>query len=355
MRTHHLIAVAAVAKEAYTFSPRAVAELQRHAVLSTRSTQLLGDLVGDDAPTPVGMQISAILQGNDTAVAGTDVFQDPDVQDTSLNKCNNDTCCKWSQAVQTFKSAYTSGNGCTELARQAIRLGFHDAAAWNVSQSNGGADGSIVLNQQEASRSENRGLQQIIPQMQQWYNQFKGNGLGMADLIQMSAMTATVVCPGGPRIRAFVGRQDRGDLPPDGLIPSPLSDAKTNIALFEAKTFSATDLVALVGAHTVSQQRFVDPSKAGQAQDTTNTVWDVAFYGQVQSPQTPQGVFKFPSDLALSNNSETASTWTVFAGDQNGWNLVRIIFFLSFPLTARSSLDCQVLPLHMCSLHNTLA
>lgn len=317
MRTHHLIAIAAVAKEAHSFSPRAVAELQRYAVLSTRSTQLLGDLVGNNNLSSTGSQISAILVGSDTAVGNADVYQVPDTQDSQ--RCRDDECCKWSYAVKQFQQSF---DGCNDLARQAIRLGFHDAAAWDLTQPTGGADGSVVLNDEEAARFENKGLQDIIAQMKQWYSQLQKYDLGMADLIQMGAMTATVICPGGPRIKAFVGRDDSDDLPPEGLIPSPFAGAEANIKLFEAKSFSATDLVALVGAHTVSQQRFVDPSKAGAPQDTTNTVWDTNFYSETLSPDTPGDVFKFPSDLALSNNSATTAVWQNFAGDLNGWNQV---------------------------------
>lgn len=325
MRSHHLVAIAAIAKGAHSFSPRAVAELQRHAVLSTRSTQLLGDLVGSNNLTAAGSQISAILVGTDTAIGNTDVYQVPDTQDSQ--RCRDDECCRWSYAVRMFQQTYA---GCNDLARQAIRLGFHDAATWNISTPTGGADGSVVLNDEEAARFENKGLQDIIAQMKQWHDQLQRYDVGMADLIQMSAMTATVICPGGPRIKAFVGRDDSDDLPPEGLIPSPFAGAEANIALFEAKTFAATDLVALVGAHTVSQQQFVDPAKAGEAQDSTNTVWDTRFYSETASPDTPSNVFKFPSDLALSNNSETSTTWQVFAGDLNGWNTVCLF---SFPAT----------------------
>lgn len=325
MRTHHIIAAAAIAKGAHSFSPRAVAELQRHAVLSTRSTQLLGDLVGDNNLTATGTQVSAILTGADTAVGNTDVYQAPDTQDSQ--RCRDDECCKYSFAVKMMEQAF---QGCNDLARQAIRLGFHDAAAWNVSLANGGADGSVVLNDEEGARFENKGLQDIISQMKDWGNQLQKFDVGMADLIQLGAMSATVICPGGPRIKAFVGRNDADDLPPEGLIPSPFAGAEENIALFESKTFAATDLVALVGAHTVSEQKFVDPSQAGKTQDTTATTWDVAFYGQTQSQDTPNGVFKFPSDLSLANNSATSTVWSTFARDQNSWDTV--CFLLSLDL-----------------------
>lgn len=334
MRAHHLTAIAAAAKGVYSFSPRAVAELQRHAILSTRSTQLLGDLVGDNNLTATGFQVSAILNGTDTAVGNNDVYQVPDAQDSQ--GCKDDECCKYSYAVKMMEQAF---DGCNGLARQAIRLGFHDAAAWDSSLPNGGADGSVVLNEEESARFENSALQDIISQMKQWGAQLKQYDVSMADLIQLGAMTATVVCPGGPRIKAYMGRDDSDNLPPENLIPSPFAGAEENIALFKAKTFTATDLVALVGAHTVSQQKTVDPSRANAPQDTTDTVWDVTFYGETQSPNSPGGIVKFPSDVALSNNTETSATWTAFSKDQAGWNTV-----CSRPLTHRIQ-DCFHVPL----------
>jgi len=146
----------------------------------------------------------------------------------------------------------------------------------------------------------------------------------MADLIQVGAITATVVCPLGPRIKTFVGRKDSTKQPPHGLLPSPFQEAPELIELFAAKTFTPSDLVALVGAHTVSQQFFVDKSKAGAPQDTTDGVWDVAFYPETASSSTPRGVFKFPSDVSLSKNAVTKPTWNQFSGNggQGAWNAV---------------------------------
>jgi Peroxidase len=57
---------------------------------------------------------------------------------------------------------------CTALARGAVRLGFHDAAAWEKTLSYGGADGSMILTD-EVSRAENAGLQEIVNQMRNWF------------------------------------------------------------------------------------------------------------------------------------------------------------------------------------------
>ena len=60
---------------------------------------------------------------------------------------------------------------CNLYARGAIRLGFHDAASWRKGMSYGGADGSILLND-EILRPANFGLEEIVNQMRIWYDTF---------------------------------------------------------------------------------------------------------------------------------------------------------------------------------------
>lgn len=317
-----LLTTSVVSASPYHGSRELFADLRNTPVLATRSTALLGDLLDEASQTlsAVGAEISSVLTGILTALADGDSYTAPG--DIGSPECAADTCCKWSHIVSDIRGSFEDSGECTALARGAIRLGFHDAAAWQSSLPSGGADGSVVLNADELGRIENRGLQDIAAQTQTWFDQYKQYNVTMADLIQMNAISATAACPGGPRIKAYVGRVDNNALPPAGLIPSPFADAQTNIALFEAKTFTAADLVALIGAHTVSQQQFVDPTQAGKSQDTTDGVWDNTYYGETASPTTPDGVFKFQSDISLSNDSETSGTWQTFAKDQGAWEAV---------------------------------
>jgi len=204
---------------------------------------------------------------------------------------------------------------------------------WSTSSSFGGADGSILLSN-ELSRSENNGLQAIGTQTKTWYNNYHSFGVSMADLIQFGTKVATRLCPGGPRIRTFVGRVDNATPNPTGLLPDVNSDAPALIALFAAKTFVSNGLVALVGAHTVSQQFFVNTTLAGQSQDTTPGVWDLNFYSQTKASTTPSGVFKFHSDVSLSAYSGTTSTWQLFTTAQGAtlWPFVS-----PFGITAETS------------------
>ena len=55
----------------------------------------------------------------------------------------------------------------------------------------------------------------------------------------------------------------------DGLLPGVNDSADTLIKLFQAKTIGPHELVALLGAHTTSQQFNVDPKRAAAPQDGT--------------------------------------------------------------------------------------
>lgn len=77
-----------------------------------------------------------------------------------------------------------SAGRCNGVARQAVRMGFHDAGTWSRSTGKkGGADGSILLARECDERQENRGLLEICAQMRVWFDKYKEFGTSMADLI----------------------------------------------------------------------------------------------------------------------------------------------------------------------------
>ncbi|KAH7059123.1 ligninase H2 [Auriculariales sp. MPI-PUGE-AT-0066] len=204
--------------------------------------------------------------------------------------CAKDTCCIWHYISEDMTSKFRG--------RSAVRLGFHDAAGWSKSTApGGGADGSIILAPVEMTRPDNRGLEEIVAQMKKWYKKYKSSE-------SMGANTATVVCP---LVRGCAhlwdGRTARFRRPTK-LLPNVFSDADTLIALFKDKTIRPHGLAALLGSHTKSQQRFVNTTRA-------------------LDPRTAlQGVFKFPSDVALSKDPRTGPEMAEFAGPdgQEHWN-----------------------------------
>ncbi|KAI1374366.1 putative class II peroxidase [Hypoxylon crocopeplum] len=296
---------------AYPGMDRAMAEIQarRDFALERRSTDLLGDLLSEVALTVVGSAIKAVLQGG-SAVADSSTYTPPG--DLASDACKASVLCVWSHIVNELSETFTDSNGCTDLARGAIRQGFHDAATWDKNSAYGGADGSLLLSD-ELDRSENLGLQTIGDQTKTWYDSYKEYNITMADLIQTAAMVATVSCPGGPRIRHFVGRKDNSEGGPTGKLPLPGQDAKALIDLFSAKTFTSSDLVALIGAHTVAKQRFVDTSRTGASQDSTPAVWDTKYFSEtIQGDNST--ILIFHSDKSISNYASTKAQFSAFAG-----------------------------------------
>ncbi|TQN66069.1 Ligninase LG5 [Colletotrichum shisoi] len=292
------------------------------------SNELLGDLLtlDDSRLTPVGKNVKRLLTGFDkpeSDEAYSTSARGGNLAAKGSAACAADTCCIWRYISNDLQAAFRGSSGrCTDFARAAIRLGFHDAGGWSKSTGPlGGADGSIILSSSEMTRGENRGLEEIVAQTQVWYNQYKQFGIGMADLIQFSANVATVACPLGPRVRTFVGRKDSSAPCPDNLLPPVTGSADFLIQLFENKTIKAHGLTALIGAHTTSQQRFVDPSRAGDPQDSSPGVWDVRFYKETLG-SAPARVFKFASDVVLSRDPRISSEFQAFAGPggQSHWN-----------------------------------
>lgn len=294
---------------------------------SVTGWKLIGDLQNNGAVTDVGRNISDCLTGQVSNEAKTDGgYTPPGARGSPA--CKADTCCIWSYIAADLKPLFTNATDgtCTQYARKAIRLGFHDAAGWSKPNSlagmdYGGADGSIVLSAEEAARTDNIGLSEIIAKMKEWQATY---GVGMADLIQFASNLATVTCPLGPRIRTWVGRKDSSTPAPTGLLPDVKDSVDKIICLFGDKTLSYTQLAALMGAHSTSQQFFVDPSKAGAPQDDTPGVWDTRYYNQhMPGGSVPAGVFQFASDLSIANDTRTKDQWTTFARTgRDNWAMV---------------------------------
>lgn len=291
------------------------------------SFEIIGDLVGksDKQLTTVGSQVKALLSGAGSPQS-TDLYKNIPALKTTT--CQKDVCCVWSYIVPVMTAMFKGDAGrCSKFARMAIRLGFHDAAGWDKATAAkglpGGADGSIILNKDELNYSENNGLQQIAGIVKAWYDDWHTKQgftqITVADLIQVGASVATVSCPLGPRMRTYVGRKDSSKANPR-LLPSPWDSGDNLIALFQNKTIEPNGLVALLGAHSTSQQYFVDAQRSGDPQDSTPGVWDVLYYQQVLSPSAaPKRVYMFQSDAVLAKHPSTSGEWNEYANSQELW------------------------------------
>ncbi|KKA28039.1 hypothetical protein TD95_001557 [Thielaviopsis punctulata] len=284
---------------------------------------MIGDLatLADSELSPTGALVKAILL-HSAPPQSLDTYTPPSLSSSS---CHSDPCCVWSHISTSLHAQFTSPSGhCTAAARSALRLAFHDAGAWDLFSPDGGADGSILLNAAESQRPENAGLAAAVAAARAIHANYTGLGFAIsaADLVQVAGNVATVSCPGGPRVRTFVGRHDSAADAPRGKIPSPSAGAAELVELFANKTIGPRGLVALLGAHSVSRQRFVDESRALQPQDATPGVWDTVYFRQTLARQAPRHVFRFESDVNLANYAETRGEFEEFAGQggQEAWN-----------------------------------
>lgn len=77
------------------------------------------------------------------------------------------------------------------------------------------------------------------------------------------------MCPGGPRVKTYIGRTDSFVEAKEGGLPDVHAPAANLFGLFAAKGYNAEDLAALLGAHSTSRQFGVNKTLAGAPQDST--------------------------------------------------------------------------------------
>jgi hypothetical protein len=193
----------------------------------------------------------------------------------------------WSDIASELQSDFA---GCGADAHGAIRAPFHDCI-------NNGCDGSLVLSD-ECSRSENAGLSGICTKLADWATKY---GVSAADMIQFAAATAISQCPLGPKVQALVGRKDSKKAAHVGSVPSSRDSVDKILGVFRNKGFSAQDVVALMGTHSVAVQLNDDPSQAGKSLDSTPSVYDMTFYKETKDGTAP---YSLQSDRLLSNSSQ---------------------------------------------------
>jgi hypothetical protein len=306
------------------------------------STAMIGDLktLPDSALSTVGKAVKAILQGTGNPIDTTNFYTAP-AGGKDAAACKADRCCIWKYIANDMRAKFydASTNTCTNLSRGAIRLGFHDAAAWNTTLPGGGADGSIILSGTEMTRVENLALVPIVNQMTTWWNTYKNNGVTMADLIQMGAKIGAGSCPGGPRIRFFIGRTDNPNAAPTGLLPSPFSTAQQLIDSFGNKTIGKGGLVALLAAHTASRQTQIDTTQVGAPQDSTPGKWDQVYFTDTLNPNTPPTIVKFQSDINVANSPLTSAIWQQFSTNKAAWDKAYAAEYIRMSLLGFNSIN----------------
>jgi hypothetical protein len=100
-------------------------------------------------------------------------------------------------------------------------------------------------------------------------------------------------------------------------LPTANDSADTAVAHFAARGFSASELGALIGAHSTAKQFTTDPSKAGTPLDSTPSEWDVDFYSETIDKTAP---FTLNSDASMANSSSVGPSFKQFAASKPAWD-----------------------------------
>jgi hypothetical protein len=225
---------------------------------------------------------------------------------------------KWYDLASDFETFFVEDGTCSDAARAAIRLAFHDCFP-------GSCDGSIINADECMDREENAQMVGICSTLGEKADEY---GVGTADIIQFAAgmpvhnppyesiadRVETAIglasCTGGPVTSFYSGRQDSYTPTELGLMPKEDTDAQTMVDLFSQKNFSKTELVALAGAHTIGRQ--LD----GTAMDHTVDEWDVGFYSETSRNSAPGSV---AADTFMAQAEDTADHWRAVGETQKSF------------------------------------
>lgn len=252
-----------------------------------------------------------------------------------VNTASNEACCAWFTIRDDIQQHLFDGGKCGEEVHESLRLTFHDAIAFSPKVAatgkfgGGGADGSIIVFDDEPNFHANLGTDEIIGEQKPFIAKYN---VTPGDFIQFAGAVGTSNCPGAPRLPFFLGRPAPTQIPPDKLVPEPFDTVDSILERFDdAVGFSAADVVAILASHTIAAADHVDPSIPGTPFDSTPGVFDSQFFvetqlrgilfpgtggnqGEVESPLA--GEIRLQSDHTLARDSRTACEWQSFVNNQ---------------------------------------
>ncbi|KAJ7245892.1 heme peroxidase [Mycena haematopus] len=240
---------------------------------------------------------------------------------------------------------------CNLSAKSAVRLSFHDAGTFSLASQaaglpNSGADGSIIVYPGELLRDLNNGLQSIVGLLRPLPDKFN---VSAGDVVHIAGILGVLACPGGPTTQAFVGRPPPRNIAPDGFLPNSAHSVDVLTARFADMGFSAREMVALVGAHSIGKQRFIDLKKINATFDTTPDLLDTRFYTETRDRKVSPGTFQLDSDVGFATKPNTAKDFNRFIGNQSLWGVEYAAAHLKLSLLGLDEAgltDCsEILPL----------
>jgi cytochrome c peroxidase len=246
------------------------------------------------------------------------------------NVVSNEKCCALFPVLADLQENLFDGGICGEDAHSALRLSFHDAIGFSLTQNfGGGADGSISTFPIELTFHANGGIDDIVSS-QAPFAANHSNVLSPGDFIQFAAAVGVSNCPGAPRLKFLLGRPPPKAAAPDLTIPEPFDNVTSILARFKDAGFAPIEAIALLASHTIAAADVVDPTIPGTPFDSTPFLFDSQVFietllvgtgfpgdgpnqGEVESPLA--GEMRLQSDFELSRDPRTACFWQLNVND----------------------------------------
>ncbi|KAJ3822198.1 manganese peroxidase [Lentinula raphanica] len=248
---------------------------------------------------------------------------------------SNEVCCQLFPLVEQLQSDLFDGGECGEEAHESLRLTFHDAIGFSPTKGGGGADGSIIVfSDVETAFHANGGIDDIVDAQKQFMASHNVT-INPGDFIQLAGAVAVSNCPGAPQLEFLFGRPAPVAASPDLLIPEPFDTVDSILARFADAGFNASEVVALLGSHTVAAADTIDTTIPGTPFDSTPGLFDTQVFievqmrgilfpgtggnqGEVESPV--RGEIRLQSDSEVvthePQDSRTACEWQALANNQ---------------------------------------
>ncbi|XP_042497078.1 putative L-ascorbate peroxidase 6 isoform X1 [Macadamia integrifolia] len=193
-------------------------------------------------------------------------------------------------------------------AAGVLRLAFHDAGTFDMDDTSGGMNGSIVY---ELDRPENSGLKKSVKILEKAKSEAGIiQPVSWADMIAVGGAEAISIC-GGPTIPVQLGRLDSMLPDPEGKLPQESLDASGLKQCFLRKGFSTQELVALSGAHTLGSKGFGNPTVFD------NSYFKILLEKPWLSSAGMSSMIGLPTDHVLAEDDECLRWITEYAENQN--------------------------------------
>ncbi|TKY45014.1 Peroxidase 47 [Spatholobus suberectus] len=231
------------------------------------------------------------------------------------------------------------------LAAGLVRMHFHDCFIE-------GCDGSVLIDSTKDNTAEKdspanlslRGYE-VIDDIKEELEKQCPEVVSCADILAMAARDA-VFCAGGPVYDIPKGRKDgtRSKIEDTINLPAPIFNASELVKMFGQHGFSAKEMVALSGAHTLGvarcssfKQRLtpVDPTLDSEFAKTLSKTCSAGDSAEQPFDATRNDFDNLYFNALVSNNGVLTSDQTLYTSPQtrnivNSYAMNQALFFLDF-------------------------